>query len=432
MLKSLFKDSVFYGGFLLLSKMIAFFTLPIITSAFTPAEFKIIDGFIVMLNFIVPFLFVGSDTALARYFNDADHERKELVSTAFYYGLGFTLLVLSLLMIFHRAFAAAYFGESIDRSMLLFVFLNIPFIFINSFCIGVFKYEFKRMAYVGVAMFNPLLFALSVIAMGKWFELSLWSYFAAFLVFNMLFALLALWLIRNHMRMLFKIPIFQKLFAFGLPFSMVSLVGVAFSFTERYLMNNYFLAASAGLYAFSYRIISLVTLANRAFQLSWGPFSMARYKDKNSGEQFRALLTYMSVFLMVIEGGICLFSTQIILLVSNESYLGSAPYLPFLLGANAFLILSSISNIGINITSKTVLHLKNYLMALAVFVGTFFLLRLHLQEMSLAISLFIAYSLLFVFQTRSSNKVYEAVRFPIAFPVTLVVSSTLFIYYLNL
>lgn len=432
MLKSLFKDSVFYGGFLLLSKLIAFFTLPIITSAFTPAEFKIIDGFIVMLNFIVPFLFVGSDTALARYFNDSDYERKELVSTAFYYGLGFTLLVLSLLMIFHNTFASAYFGESIDRSMLLFVFLNIPFIFINSFCIGVFKYEFKRMAYVCVAMFNPLLFALSVIGMGKWFELSLWSYFAAFLVFNAIFALLALGLIRNHLRLLFKIAIFQKLFAFGLPFSMVSLVGVAFSFTERYLMNNYFLAASAGLYAFSYRIISLVTLANRAFQLSWGPFSMARYKDKNSGEQFRALLTYMSLFLMLIEGGICLFSTQIILLVSNESYLGSAPYLPFLLGANAFLILSSISNIGINITSKTVLHLKNYLMALAVFIGTFFLLRQQLQEMSLAISLFVAYTLLFVFQTRSSNKVYEAVCFPIASPVTLVVSSTLFIYYFSL
>jgi O-antigen/teichoic acid export membrane protein len=431
-LKDLLKDSVFYGGFLLLSKLIAFFTLPIITAAFTPAEFKIIDGFIVMLNFIVPFLFVGSDTALARYFNDADYERKELVSTAFFYGLGFTLIVLSLLLIFHKTFSTAYFGDSLDSNMLLFVFLNIPFIFINSFCIGVFKYEFKRIAYVAVAMFNPLLFALSVIGMGKWFELSLWSYFAAFLVFNALFALLALWLIRNHLRLLFKMPIFQKLFAFGLPFSMVSLVGVAFSFTERYLMNNYFLASFAGLYAFSYRIISLVTLANRAFQLSWGPFSMARYKDKNSGEQFRTLLTCMSLFLMVIEGGICLFSTQIILLVSNKSYLGSAQFLPFLLGANAFLILSSISNIGINITSKTILHLKNYLMALVVFVGTFFLLRQHFEELSLAISLFIAYSLLFIFQTRSSNKVYEAVRFPIAFPVTLVVSSTLFIYYLNL
>jgi O-antigen/teichoic acid export membrane protein len=431
-LKSLLKDSVFYGGFLLLSKLIAFFTLPIITLAFTPAEFKIIDGFIVMLNFIVPFMFVGSDTALARYFNDTDYERKELVSTAFFYGLGFTLIVLSLLMIFHEAFSSAYFGESMDSGMLLFVFLNIPFIFINSFCIGVFKYEFKRMAYVGVAMFNPLLFALSVIGMGKWFELSLWSYFAAFLVFNVLFALLALGLIRNHLRLLFKMPIFKKLFAFGLPFSMVSLVGVAFSFTERYLMNNYFLAASAGLYAFSYRIISLVTLANRAFQLSWGPFSMARYKNHNSAAEFKALLTYMSIFLVLIQGIICAFASRLILLVSNESYLGSARYLPFLLGANAFLILSSISNIGINITSKTILHLTNYLIALFVFVVSFFIIRIWMTEMSLSIALFLAYMLLFVFQTRSSNKVYEAVRFPVTMPVALLVSFTLIFYYLSI
>lgn len=432
MLKSLFKDSVFYGGFLLLSKLIAFFTLPLITSAFTPAEFKIIDGFIVMLNFIVPFLFVGSDTALARYFNDADYKRKELVSSAFYYGLGFTIIILSLLLIFHKTFSSAYFGDSMDSNMLLFVFLNIPFIFINSFCIGVFKYEFKRIAYITVAIFNPLLFALSIIGLGKWFELSLWSYFAAFLVFNVLFSLVALLLIRNHLVLQFKIPIFQKLFAFGLPFSIVSLVGVAFSFTERFLMNNYFLASTAGLYAFSYRLISLVTIANRAFQLSWGPFSMARYTNQNSSAKFNALFVYMCIFLVVIQGLICVFASRLILLVSNESYLGSARYLPFLLGANAFLILSSISNIGISITSNTILHLKNYLLAFFVFVVSFFIIRVWMAEMSLAIALFLAYLVLFVFQTRSSNKVYKEVCFPLAMPVALLVSFTLVFYYLSI
>lgn len=432
MLKGLFKDSFFYGGFLVLSKLVAIIALPVLTKFFTPDEFNIADSSMVLLNFIVPFIFLGLDSSVGRYYNEYSDkgQLKELLASAFYPGLISALIVTLIAVMTHYWISLIFLNRADMAHYILLTVLNIPFLYIISFSVNILKYAFKRWNYVIIAFLNPVCFLVSVIVMGYTLGINLENYLLINLICNVFFAVFAILLIYKDIGKIPNIDFVRHLYAYGLPFSIVSLLGMAFSFSERLLLNHYYTPLLAGSYAFAYRIVNVIGIINRAFQLSWGPFSIARYKDVDASKKFNHLLLFMTIGLGCISLIVSLTDKWLIKLLGNVAYQNSRQYIPFLLASNTFLILSSISNIGINLSKKTFLHIRNYTIALTSLFVFFFLLKPILPNFALPIAIMSAYLILFIEQSISSNTAHKEIQFrwiPVLF-ITLSISLIIIIY----
>ena len=67
-LKQLGRDSIVYGIGGMLAKSVSFFTLPIYTRIFTPADYGTIEMLLVLSNFLGAILVMGMDSAQSMYF----------------------------------------------------------------------------------------------------------------------------------------------------------------------------------------------------------------------------------------------------------------------------------------------------------------------------------------------------------------------------
>ncbi len=422
MLKALLKDSAFYGGILVLGKIVSLISIPIITNKLTIQEFNTIDSSLVFLNFIVPFVFLGFDSAIGRFYIEYNNEsKKTLISTAFWVGLIASLIITLGLWLFKDFLEQVYFNRKTATNYIVFIIISIPFIFLISFCANIFKFSFKKFDYALVVFLNPICFLVSLIYFSKTSGFNLEKYLVLNLCFNIFFALYAVIKLRKQIEFNIKKTQFKALYNYGLPFALVSVFGMAFSFIERLFLNNFYLPEYAGQYAFSYRIVGVIFMFNRAFQLSWGPISMKYYKEESSKKKFNKLLNIASISMATIIFLIFIFYDYIIMLLANENYLGSSMFIAFLMVANSFLMLSSITNIGINITKKTYLHLKNYGYSLGCFVSSFFILKSLMPNNALPLSILLGYCTLFITQTVTANKVYSSIQFSWKKPIVLMV-----------
>ena len=94
MLKSFFKNSVIYTLGHVLSSGIAIFLLPIYTRYLSPAEYGVIDLFIVIAAIVNLTIALEISQGIARYYQEAknEKEKRKYTSSAFW----FTILVYSL------------------------------------------------------------------------------------------------------------------------------------------------------------------------------------------------------------------------------------------------------------------------------------------------------------------------------------------------
>ena len=75
-LNQLGKDSAVYGLGGVLAKSVSFFTLPIYTRIFTPADYGTIDMLAVLSSFLGAILVMGMDSAQSMYFFKHKEEGK--------------------------------------------------------------------------------------------------------------------------------------------------------------------------------------------------------------------------------------------------------------------------------------------------------------------------------------------------------------------
>ena len=415
MLKQFFTDSFFYGFFLFLSKITSLITLPIVTYYFIPKDFAIADSYLVLINFIVPCVFLGLDSSVGRFYNEflEDNKVYKLIPTTFFPGLLSSLIITLLFLFFSKYINNLYINQLDQYNYLPIIILNIIPLYIILFSTNVLKFAFKKWSFVIISMLNPLCFSLSIILLGYFFDnLTLYNYFISFLFFNCLFACYSLYILKND---LMKISIDKSLlismYKYGIPFFFVSLLGISFSFAERLIINNYFPIVIAGLYMFSYRIVNILSFINRLLQISWGPFSISNFKNKNASKEYNKVLYLLTFILNAISIFIMCFDTYIVELFGNEKYINSIIFIPFLLGANNFLILSSITNIGINIKKKTTVHIFNYLLSFILFISIFFILKPFSVLLSLPFALLISRMILFINQSIAGNRLHNSIQF---------------------
>ncbi len=89
------KQSLIYGIGTILTRLVTFLLLPLYTNVFTPEEYGIVSLSYAFTGFVIVFYRYGMDTALMKFYIDAEGEGKKKYFTAIFSSQTVTSLVFS-------------------------------------------------------------------------------------------------------------------------------------------------------------------------------------------------------------------------------------------------------------------------------------------------------------------------------------------------
>ena len=149
-LKFLLKDSFVYGLAGAVNRVLILITFPIIVRFFPKDEFGEIDAINYIAALALPFVILGLDSAVARYFYDVEDkgERKKIVSEGLLFYTIFSILISVILLLFSEQLLFKYLGNNTYSQLFRLSIISLPLRGILSYNMGLCKWMLKRNAFL--------------------------------------------------------------------------------------------------------------------------------------------------------------------------------------------------------------------------------------------------------------------------------------------
>lgn len=361
-IKSLGKDSLVYGIGYGVSRFLQIIILPIIAQTLSLSEFGYYSNYVIFYSFTGGLFIFGLDSAVARFFFDSDDKKyhQQLFSSAFFF-----ILLLSGAGVGLFFGNASYLLELIGiptayNSALKYVLFCIPAITLNGFFLSWFKWKREKAKFLFCSGSNvvflliPLWFAEKVSFLYI-FQVILWS--------QLIIAVVSVYLAREYIRFYFHLKLMKSLLLFGFPWMLVFLFGASRAYLDRIFLIRYINGDAYGLYNFSVRIATLISLFITAFDMSFGPLAYSIWNKEGAAIFFARLQSIYTLLICSIGCSIAIVSPLVIHLLGGTKYAGAEKILPILLFSAIPLSLINFSNLG------TAYAKKSFLSTLTLFIG---------------------------------------------------------------
>jgi O-antigen/teichoic acid export membrane protein len=361
-IKNLWKDSLVYGIGYGVSRFLQIIILPIIAKALTLSEFGYYSNYVIFYSFVGGLMIFGLDSAVTRFFFDSEdkiHHRK-LFSSAFYFILclsGLTTLAFyyNIPLLLDVLKIPAYYSSSAIYSISC-----IPLLAINGFLLTWFKWRRQKMYFLINSGGGILLLLLPLLFVSKVSFL----YVFQVLFFSQLFiAVISTFLASDYLRFYVDGKLLGSLLKYGFPWMLVFFFGASRSYLDRAFLTQYLDDDTYGLYNFSIRISTLLSLVITAFDMSFGPLAFSIWDKPGAKIFFARLQGIYTLLICSIACAITIVSPLIIQLLGGEKYNGAEKILPILLFAAIPLSLINFSNLG------TAYAKKSFLSTVSLFAG---------------------------------------------------------------
>lgn len=366
--KGLISDSFIYGLSGMLSSFVSIFLIPIYTSVFEPADYGIISVLTttaVVLNIFI--VFSLDNSAAVWFWENPEHE--ERVKT-FNSWLGFNLFAGGLLMVlivgFSKSLSVLFFNS--PKYQILFVLLGINLLFVgfqkavNIWC-RMLRKPLKAMMYsLGILVTTVSLNILFVVYLHIGVKGVFYSQLIAGIVgFLLMFVMLRRWVKISS----FSMERLKAMIRFSLPLVPATLLYWLMNMASIYFMKWIIKDdAQIGLFQIGASVANVLTLVTWAFFQAWGPFALSLSRQENAKKIYSIVLEVFCICGGFVSLCLFLFAKDILLVFTNQKYLGAANIIG-LLAINV--ILQGIPNI---ISIANLVTKKNMSYALAISIGS--------------------------------------------------------------
>ena len=358
--KSLAKDTVIYGGADLLSKGIAFFTFPLIAAALSPMAFGTLELILTSTALLGLVMNCGLNNSVQRFYWDEEtrpDQRPVIVSS----GLA-TQMVFGLMAVSAGLLALAFiYPLVVERQFplswvaLVAALLLLAFHQWNQYLLDVTRLHMAPWRFFFISLISKAGSAL----LGLWAVVILGLGIDGLLGVQALVVLavipLALIYVRKDLTLKVDRTWIKELVQFGYPFIFAGLAFWLFGSMDRWMLAGMSSVEEAGVYSVAFRFATLVMFASAAFGQAWSPVAIKIRTD--NPEKYRDIyaqvLLLLTFVMLVIGGGLALFSGELIRLVMTREYFGSA--LPLCILCFGIVIFSTqhVTAIGISLEKKT-------------------------------------------------------------------------------
>jgi O-antigen/teichoic acid export membrane protein len=176
--------------------------------------------------------------------------------------------------------------------------------------------------------------------------------------------------------------------------------------SSSYVLNQFVPLSEIGLYQIGNSIAAGVNLFVAAFQTAWGPFAFSILDKKEARQTYATVLTVYVMLMCFIALGVALFSKELLMLLTNPRYYGSA-VVAGILAFNATLSgYTYIASIGSSVVKKTAPVATAIIIAALITAVLYFTLIPWLGKEGAAISTTLGYLFVPVYVFYRSQKLW--------------------------
>ena len=355
-LKRLVKHTSIYTIGNLLYRGAAFFLIPLYVHYLKPAEYGMLEIFYATVAVSQILISSGIAHATLRFYFEYKDEadQKKVISTALIttmvIGVCGALAMISLssrlsLWLFHTPDLAPYFRLTA---------LMLAFEITKEIALSFIRAREYSILFVGVSFLQLIL----LVGINTYMVVALQEGVYGFLLGNLI-ATIVTWILLvgftvKQCGLKFDISQLSAIVAYGYPLMLSGLIGSVAKNADRFFLNAFVSLEVVGLYALASKVgIALQTFVVEPFTRSYGPFRFSIMREENAKAVYTSVMTYFCAGVTFIGLLMAMFSEEIIRIVADHSYYGSAVLIPyFLIDAILFGVLYNLQT-GIYITKST-------------------------------------------------------------------------------
>ncbi len=351
---SFIKQFFIYGLSSILGKILAIFLIPLYTSIFTTTEYGALALLTSCKGLIDIFSNLNIHAGIARHYYDVEEQqRSRLVSTGAYSIAICSLLTLTILL----SSSSFWLKEVLDiaefKHAFVVVLLTIPANSLLSYFSTITRLKKMAITYSIGTLLQLLVQTAVSITLVVGYRIGISGMFYGLLSAE-IFGIIYLYIVNRKEIIL---SFCRRYLLDALKFSLPTLPGIAGIWIDtslgQIIIGKYISLSNLGVYSLALQISSLFLLLQVAIRSIWTPFIYENYKAANFNSQVRLIfstITWLFIFMIL---NISILSKEIILILSSPNYLDASLYLPLLSLAYGLNILSSIAEVGSNITKNT-------------------------------------------------------------------------------
>ncbi|MBE0572031.1 MAG: oligosaccharide flippase family protein [Ignavibacteriaceae bacterium] len=360
-LKELTKDTAIYGISTMVGRFLNFILVPLYTNIFPPADYGIIQliyAYMAILNIV--FIY-GLDSAYLKFasFKDIGDE-KDNFSTPYISVFGTSLLISFLIIINSNIISSAL---RIPSEYTYLIYLAAAILFLDANVVIPFlKLRLDRRAktfslYRIINIVVNILMNIYLIIILKW---GIEAIVISNLIASAVSLLLVSFTVIKNFRLKFHLPLFKRMFKFGIPFLPAGFAIMLIQVIDVPILEKLTDLGTVGIYKANYKLGIFMMLFVNMFQFAWQPFFLQNAKEPNAKEMFSKVLTYFTLVGSLILVVLSLFITDIAQIrIAGFSLIGSEYWtglhiVPFILLAYLINGMHTIFSAGIYIEEKSI------------------------------------------------------------------------------
>jgi len=367
-LKFLGSDTILYGGATAVNKMLSLFIVPVLTRFFSTAEYGAIDIIAVLGSVFIVVITMGQDSAVARFFYETENteERKQIITQALISEIFLCLVVCSLLFKTADFLVAKLLAAPGYVRAFRVLVAGLPFVILVNFFRNLLKWTFSRRKFIFMSLGSFAVIISLTLIFVLILDLGVTGIFYAKFVGMAIFALIGVFFCHNLFAWPRNFHYGRKMILFGGPYMLIAAGSSMIPALDRSFISHFLGLETMGLYAVGWKLALAVTLVLSAFQIAWGPFSMAIYKEPYAASTYNKVLLYYAITLSLMAFCLVAIAKPLTVLIASARYArGSIVILPLTFG----IIVQTaawITGIGVDLSKKTYYHIISYLIGLSI------------------------------------------------------------------
>jgi len=408
-IKRLLYHFVVYGLGNVAGRLVSFLLLPIVLRYLTPEDYGVLEIFQVLKNICIAFLPLGLASSIFRYYFKADDlsEKEEIVNTAFWLLLGFSL-TFSLVCFFNKeTLSVLLWGNRDYGPHVMVVAGTVALEIIKVVPFALYRAKERSKAYAALQLFHITSNLTLNIVFLVVFRMGIMAILLGGLLSTLMVILLLSPAYSPYLVPRIKSRDVKRLLRYGFPVAIVSLIFLLLNGIDRFFIKHFCSLDELGVYALGSRFSGLLNLfLITPFSLVWLPFALSLEKDPKHKEIYSTVLTYFLFLSCLLSLAIAMLTPEVIRIISPESYWGDYRFVILLTFSAIFFVLNRNLGIGISLKEKTEYHMFAAILALGINAGLNYLLVPILGINGAAISNMAAFVGMMVFTFMVSKRIY--------------------------
>ncbi|MBI4639345.1 MAG: oligosaccharide flippase family protein [Candidatus Tectomicrobia bacterium] len=334
LLKGFFKHSMIYTMGNIIYRGASFLLIPLYTHYLEPSEYGMLEIFYVT-SAVFQTLFASgiSHAALRFYFEyNQPEEKNAVISTSMIASFVFPLLGVLVLFFFAPLFSYFFFKTQSYALPFRLVFFTLVLEISREVSLAFIRAKERSTFFVVISFIQLILQVSANVYAVVFLQLGVLG-----IVGGNLFATFSLWVILTGFTIYscgihFDWSKLWLIMKYGNPLMLSSLTVSTLKSMDRYLLNAYTGLNAIGMYALGLRVAQIIPiLILDPFTKSFGPFRFSIMEQDRAKEVFAQVLRYYLFLSGWVTLGLCIFSQEIIQLVSSPKYWNAYQVVPLLL-----------------------------------------------------------------------------------------------------